>query len=799
MNKNNPLLHISVSAYMRIQKTVFHFFHSLSQSDCGIIPFMKTLFTFLLAAGCAEAAVLPKSHPLHDLAERVTPGMREKVAFDLIPEAEAIAVAKGSDTLVRVSAPDVNRLAAGYGIYLRDAAGLHWSWCGSRFEPFTPAAPEKPIEKSIPWKWRQAYNYCTLSYTMAFWDKPQWSEEVDRLALFGINMPLVQAGLEKVWQLTLRELGYPEEKIFAFIPNPSAAAWWNMGNLEGYGGPLTQAEIDNEAALGRFIVERARGLGMKPILQGFVGLVPSDLGDYLPGNYIPQGMWSYGSKIGFQRPAVLDPTSDLFKRVAAVWYKNLQAVYGDIPEACPFGGDLFHEGGRTNGLDVSDCAAAVQAAMQEANPGAIWVIQAWCGNPTPALLKKLNPEHTLIELLRRDQSPNWLRAEDYGDIPWIWCELLNFGGRPGLYGSLRQCAEFGRVQTLPAARTMQGLGLLSEGFETNPAYYDLFLQRIAMPRDRIIEGAEFKAWIADYLRCRYGFLNDDLLRAFLLLEETVYRPVREQDGPRETLFCATPSLNASKVSHWGNGSIYYDTANVREALELYLKTLEANPDLAKLDTFRFDILDLTRQVVYDLDKPLLAVIGDALRSQDKASYQKAALLFGILITLDDLTQKYDPFYTLDRQYERARAKARPASNAAPWLLAAKRLYTTWTVKAGLLNGYAFRPYAGLLRGYYLHRWRLFFKACEPALDDPAALETCLKKAKEKIAAFDENWDGIIAKPKKGNPEELLDRVSLILFELRYIEELLLPKLPEGTPLTPCAPPSKAPAEPIPAA
>ena len=40
-----------------------------------------------------------------------------------------------------------------------------------------------------------AYNYCTLSYTMADWGKAEWTPELDRLEQNGFNVALVTAGL----------------------------------------------------------------------------------------------------------------------------------------------------------------------------------------------------------------------------------------------------------------------------------------------------------------------------------------------------------------------------------------------------------------------------------------------------------------------------------------------------------------------------------------------------------------------------------------------------------------------------
>ena len=89
-------------------------------------------------------------------------------------------------------------------------------------------------------KLRYDFNYCTFSYTMAFWDWNRWQKEIDWMALHGINMPLAAVGTECVWRNMLLKLGYSEEEVGKFIAGPAFLAWWEMNNLEGWGGPLPQ-------------------------------------------------------------------------------------------------------------------------------------------------------------------------------------------------------------------------------------------------------------------------------------------------------------------------------------------------------------------------------------------------------------------------------------------------------------------------------------------------------------------------------------------------------------------------------
>lgn len=647
----------------------------------------------LLAAGPAGAG------PLEELAARVSPELAGRVSFRVEPEREDIAVSPAAEGGIAIAAPSTRLAAAGLGCYLRDVAQAHWSWCGNRMGGAMPA-PDRTLTYMPAFPHTQAYNYCTLSYTMAFWDKATWRGEIDHLALYGFEYPLVQAGLPKVWQGVLRELGYPEERIAAFIPDEAAAAWWNMGNLEGLGGPLSQARVDGDAALGRFIVTEMKALGMKPILQGFTGLVPSDLPTFLSketypdARFIEQGNWVDG----FRRPTLLDPTTEAFRKLAALWYKHLFAVYG-VTRADAFGGDLFHEGGRIGGLDVTACARAVQAAQQEASPGAVWMIQAWGANPRPALLKGLDPRHAMVLALVRDQAAGHRYARAFGEVPWLWCELLNFGGNHGLYGGLRALADLGALTAQPGAKTLAGYGLLSEGLETNPLYYEFFTQRFWMPRDLCLGAVGLEAWLSDYALRRYGLCTPEIARALRLLAASAYAPVREQEGCTESLACARPAWTARKASSWSSGEPYYPPADTLRAAEELLAAATRCPALLDVETFRYDLADATRQALADLSRPLLPL------AKGEAAAREAFLG---AIRHADAVLACEPRWRLDTAEARAR---RVGGEAAARAL--RRMYTTWSGRRGALNDYANRQLAGLLSGYYLKRWETFFDDPDP--------------------------------------------------------------------------------------
>ncbi len=550
------------------------------------------------------------------------------------------------------------------------------SGCGGSFDP-------PPL--------RVAYNYCTLSYTFAYHSETEWEFEIDRLAKAGYNVALVIDGTFKVWQEVLRELGYSEDAIAAFIPDECARAWWLMANLTGEGGPLDQQTIDDDGARGRFICAKMREKGIEPILQGYVGMMP--LGH---AGAMAQGPWG-----PYERPPMLDPTGAEYAKVAEVWHRKLEEVYGIKPAY--LAGDLFHEGGNTNGVDVTAATRAVQSAQQAAFPGVTWVVQAWQANPTAAVRAGLDPKHTLIEALVKDMSA--FDAEDsvcpleFGDLPWVWCEVLNFGGNHGLYGNLKTFARMGRAAKGPGAATFRGYGALSEGFFTNPVCSELFEEMMMRPAGSEMSDVELAEWLDLWVDRRYGFPDVRLRDAWRLLAATVYACPRCQEGTVENVVCAKPAWKVANVSTWGpvKGQ-WYDVAKLKAALDLLdtrCSTCGLDPGSSLLLR---DRTDLARQIYADELRAILPRM-----EADPAARRE------FLATADALAETlYESGvsdFRLSAFENRARARA-GERGANAW----RRMVTTWANPAlghTTLEDYANREYAELVRDYYIPRWRLF--------------------------------------------------------------------------------------------
>ena len=121
-------------------------------------------------------------------------------------------------------------------------------------------------------------------------------------------------------------------------------------------------------------------------------------------------------------------------------------MYGDN---IYFGGDPFHEGGQTAGIDVTKAASEIYRNMNENNlMHSQWVLQAWQNNPRRELLAGISKGDAVVLDLWAESGPqwggvesSWKREEGFLGHDWVWCSVPNFGGNVGMYGKLGAIAH----------------------------------------------------------------------------------------------------------------------------------------------------------------------------------------------------------------------------------------------------------------------------------------------------------------------------------------------------------------------
>ena len=174
------------------------------------------------------------------------------------------------------------------------------------------------FEKTIDQHFRVYLNYCTLDYSMCWWDFARWEKEIDFMAMNGINMPLTPIGSEAVWYETLQAFNFTKEEALSFISGPAFWAWQLMTNIDSYISPKSEEYVYNRLELGKKIIERCVEFGMQPIQQGFSGHVPTLLKEKYPNAAIlMQRGWCL-----YPKTAQLDPLDKFFWILAKCFWKK---------------------------------------------------------------------------------------------------------------------------------------------------------------------------------------------------------------------------------------------------------------------------------------------------------------------------------------------------------------------------------------------------------------------------------------------------------------------------------------------
>ena len=661
-------------------------------------------FTSMVMYGCSMST--ESDQPVSELAERLLPDNNSSsfVFEKLSSDSDFFELEQAADDRIIIRGNNGVSIARGLNHYLRNYCHKSVSWCGNNLSelpvPLPPVREKVRVTASFPY--RYYLNYCTYSYSMAFWDWEQWEKEIDRMALQGINMPLMAVYSQyAVWQNTLRRLNFSEDDIRKFLPGAGYEAWGLMGNLEGVGGPVTPEFIARQTDLQQKMLKRMSELGMKPVFQGFYGMVPNSLKEKFPDARIKdQGIWGT-----YQRPAFLDPTDPLFDKLAAIYYEEQKNLFG---EAQFFGGDPFHEGGTSEGINVKLAAQKILQAMRKVNPQAVWVLQGWQHNPVKELMEGVKPGETIILDLMACERPQWggvktsmfHKPEGHWNHQWIWCALPNFGGKTGLHGKMSSYAS-GPVfaKHHPMGKNISGIGTAPEGIGTIPVVYDMVYD-MAWRTDSI----HIPQWLDNYTYYRYGTEDNNCNKAWKLLSETIYECHNELGGPVESYICARPSDTIQHVSTWGNAVMFYDPMKVVKAWDLLYQSRKR---FNHSDTYEYDLTDVTRQVLSDYAKYLHERMVLAFQKKDKERFMEYSGKFLNIIKDEDRLLSTRKEFMLGTWLAEAEKAGGTPEEKRRFVTNAKRLITTWTDTDSDLHDYANKEWSGLLIDFYLPRWEAY--------------------------------------------------------------------------------------------
>lgn len=679
----------------------------------------KQFLLILLACLCIPFAQL-WSNPVNGLLERIDPGASKKFIIQVKKwQSDFFELDQKGDKVVIRGNNYVN-IATGLNWYLKYYAGIHLSWNGMTAElPESLPKVSTPVRKETNLSLRYDFNYCTYSYTMAFWDWKRWEKEIDWMALHGINLPLAVVGQECVWKNMLEKLGYTKEEINKFIAGPAFLAWWAMNNLEGWGGPNPDSWYTQQEALQKKILKRMREYGIEPVFPGYSGMVPHDANKKLGLNVTEPALWN-----GFTRPAFLLPTDSRFNEIASLYYKELEKLFG---KANYYSMDPFHELEDAGSVDFDAAGKAVLKAMKDVNPKATWVIQGWTENPRPEMIKNLNNGDILILDLFSECRPMWgipsiwKREKGYEQHDWLFCMIENFGGNVGLHGRMDQLLNnFYLTKNNPLAAHLKGIGLTMEGSENNPVMFELMCELPWRP-----EKFTKEEWLKEYISARYGSYDETIAKAWSILANGIYNcPFgNNQQGPHESIFCGRPGLNNFQASSWSKMQNYYDPTSTEAAARLMLEVADKYKGN---NNFEYDLVDIVRQSLSDRGRIVYNQTIADFKSFDKKSFAAHSQEFlNILLTQNRLLGTRSEF-RVGRWIEQARNLGTTPEEKDLYEWNARVQITTWGNRVcandGGLRDYAHKEWNGLLKDFYYKRWAAYWQTLQDVLDGKPMVE-----------------------------------------------------------------------------
>lgn len=601
-----------------------------------------------------------------------------------------------------------NYVSAFHGIYcyLKKYCNLQFSWCGNRkinIDKLVMFSGE--YKKMIHQKFRVYMNYCTLNYSMCWWDFERWEKEIDFMAMNGINMPLAVVGSEAVLYETLLELGLSKEDALSSVSGPAFWAWQLMTNIMGYIPPKNEKYVYERLELGRKILNRYVEFGMYPIQQGFSGHVPVKLKEKYPNvNILMQRGWC-----GFPKMAQIDPLDPFFRVYGFTYLNKLKELMGCYHYiAC----DPFHEGTppKKTKRYLNAVGKTISSLYTEFDSKSIWVMQAW--TMRKHIVQAVDKDKLLILDLNSSKTP---ANDNMWGYPVVSGMLHNFGGKNAMQGKLELHCKNRYYELKNAGANVVGTGMFMEGIEQNPVVYDLQFELLTADKP-----ISLNLWLNDYIARRYGRYDERICRAWGLLLRTCYKSDGYEENAVGSTLASRPQMIPVMTGPCCFAKVFYDTAMFEQAVREFASAAE---DFKNSDGYQYDLCDLTRQLLSNRFYTNQLAFAKAYKKKDISAVQNIAdKQRALLNDIDNLTS-YRSEMCLSRWVCDAQNLASDEEEKRYFDFNARTLITLWgdiNDSTSALYDYSWREWSGLIKKYYYPRWDMFYNEAV----------SCLKRKKK---------------------------------------------------------------------
>ena len=582
---------------------------------------------------------------------------------------------KGTDTVC---------LAVAYYRFMRDCCGAYFTADHSlAYGEFV--LPAEKSEGEIKAKYRTCFEYTTFSCSACWWNWERWENEIDFMAMNGINMPLATVGTEAVWMKTMLDLGMKEGLALASISGPSFWSWQLSDCFDGYLPQTKKESIDKRLELGRKITDREKELGMTPILQGFTGFIYRT---FIQGK-IRARMNKSEEWCLFSSQYQLAVRDTMFHKVGTLFYKNQELLLGESKFylADPF---LNHPPAKRKSSFLAGVGTSVFKLISSRSEDSVWVIHSSCAKRE--LLLGLPKERILII-----DNGELCKDSDYEGYSFIVGTQCNSGDVTAVHGDIAAVSanRFNKLNSDNSS--VCGVGTFSDGAFSNETFRQY--SYAAMSGDGNVD-----EWLAKYVKNRYGTGSEAAFEAMMLLKNSCWRggqPTREH----ASAICTRPSTLLRHASIGDSGSeINYNISDVFAAAQ---KLIEAE---GKTYEYELDLCDVLRQALSDLANSVCKKALDGYKNKDVEAFEKNTNLFLTIIEDMDRLLLTKKEFSLPYHMSLARELGSDDDEKQNFEINLLSQITIFgPVKDTVLYDCCWKEWGGMLSSFYALRWRALFE------------------------------------------------------------------------------------------
>ena len=271
------------------------------------------------------------TNPAQEFLQRHCPKWAPQVQFETIDLPGWEVSAAGGDIIVRGGS--LLAQAVGLRRFLEEYAGMSLAYSGTDERvTFTLRVKKLPLpftsmKGELPAQTRACFGPMTFAGSPCWWDWARWQDEIDILALYGVNEALLLIGSEYAWFQALRTENIGTDYIMGGMSAPPFWPRQLQGKFDSILPPVDPMYLKSRGQMAKAIAGRMRAWGIIPVPPAFPGTASSSLYGILRNGarLLPQPAWN-----GYKHTYKIDPGCAAYARLKNAYETQLTQLFGEI-------------------------------------------------------------------------------------------------------------------------------------------------------------------------------------------------------------------------------------------------------------------------------------------------------------------------------------------------------------------------------------------------------------------------------------------------------------------------------------